>query len=497
MWLLGASQFLFLGQNGSRWHNPSPGVQALLISVCHGEKDTWPKAHLDTTSNHAPWNSEPKSCAWRVPKHWAQNTKHKPWHGKSDQDGTTLQQVSRPYLSQYAMVKGHLRPWDDPKHTWTPPRTMLLGTVNPSHVPEGCQKHRAQNTTHSLADLNCQKLHLEKLRSEIKNSPVDVAPKVLANFFCSLDKMDQDGTTLHQVSRPYLSQYAMVKRTPETVEWPKAHLDTTSNHAPWNSEPKSCAWRVPKTQSTKHTAQPTAWQIWTAKNFTWRNYVRKSRIARLMWLLGASQFLFLGQDGSRWHNPSPGVQALLISVCHGERTPETVGWPKAHLDTTSNHAPWNSEPKSCAWRVPKTQSTKHTAQPTAWQIWTAKNFTWRNYVRKSRIARLMWLLGASQFLFLGQDGSRWHNPSPGVQALLISVCHGERTPETVGWPKAHLDTTSNHAPWNSEPKSCAWRVPKHWAQNTKHKPWHGKSDQDGTTLQQVSRPYLSQYAMVK
>ena len=177
MWLLGASQFLFLGQNGSRWHNPSPGVQALLISVCHGEKDTWPKAHLDTTSNHAPWNSEPKSCAWRVPKHWAQNTKHKPWHGKSDQDGTTLQQVSRPYLSQYAMVKGHLRPWDDPKHTWTPPRTMLLGTVNPSHVPEGCQKHWAQNTTHSLADLDCQKLHLEKLRSEIKNSPADVAPR--------------------------------------------------------------------------------------------------------------------------------------------------------------------------------------------------------------------------------------------------------------------------------------------------------------------------------
>ena len=127
-------------------------------------------------------------------------------------------------------------------------------------------------------------------------------------------------------------------------------------------------------KNTKHNTQPTAWQIWTAKNFTWRNYVRKSRIARLMWLRGASQFLFLGQDGSRWHNPSPGVQALLISVCHGERTPETVGWPKAHLDTTSNHAPWNSEPKSCAWRVPK--------------HW-AKNFTWRNYVRKSRIARLM------------------------------------------------------------------------------------------------------------
>jgi len=33
------------------------------------------------------------------------------------------------------MVKGHLRPWDDPKHAWTPPRTMLLGTVNPSHGP--------------------------------------------------------------------------------------------------------------------------------------------------------------------------------------------------------------------------------------------------------------------------------------------------------------------------------------------------------------------------
>ena len=602
MWLLGASQFLFLGQNGSRWHNPSPGVQALLISVCHGEKDTWPKAHLDTTSNHAPWNSEPKSCAWRVPKHWAQNTKHKPWHGKSDQDGTTLQQVSRPYLSQYAMVKGHLRPWDDPKHTWTPPRTMLLGTVNPSHVPEGCQKHRAQNTTHSLADLNCQKLHLEKLRSEIKNSPVDVAPKVLANFFCSLDKMDQDGTTLHQVSRPYLSQYAMVKRTPETVEWPKAHLDTTSNHAPWNSEPKSCAWRVPKTQSTKHTAQPTAWQIWTAKNFTWRNYVRKSRIARLMWLLGASQFLFLGQDGSRWHNPSPGVQALLISVCHGERTPETVGWPKAHLDTTSNHAPWNSEPKSCAWRVPKTQSTKHTAQPTAWQIWTAKNFTWRNYVRKSRIARLMWLLGASRVSVpwtrwikmaqpftrcpgptylsmpwwkdtwdrgmtqstLGhhlepcsleqwtqvmclkgaktlstkhkahtmawQIWSRWHNPSTGVQALLISVCNGEidtwdrgMTQSTLGhhiepcsleqWaqvmcPKGAKNTKHNTQPtawqiWTA--KNFTWRnyVRKSriarlmWLRGARLFLFLDKMDQDGTTLQQVSRPYLSQYAMVK
>ena len=148
-----------------------------------------------------------------------------------------------------------------------------------------------------------------------------------------------------------------------------------------------------------------------------------------MWLLGACQFLFLGQDGSRWHNPSAGVQALLISVCHGERTPETVGWPKAQLE-------------------PRTM------------LLGTVSFTWRNYVRKSRIARLMWLLGASQFLFLGQNGSRWHNPSPGVQALLISVCHGERTPETVGWPKAHLDTTSNHAPWNSEPKSCAWRVPK-------------------------------------
>ena len=63
------------------------------------------------------------------------------WHNPS---------MSRPYLSQYAMVKGHLRPWDDPKHTWTPPRTMLLGTVNPSHVPEGCQntKHKTQSTKH-------------------------------------------------------------------------------------------------------------------------------------------------------------------------------------------------------------------------------------------------------------------------------------------------------------------------------------------------------------
>ena len=118
----------------------------------------------------------------------------------------------------------------------------------------------------------------------------------------------------------------------------------------------------------------------------------------------------------------------------------------------------------------KTLSAERKAHTTAWQIYTAKNFTWRNYARKSRIARLMLFLGASQFLFLGQNGSRWHNPSPGVQALLISVCHGERTPETVGWPKAHLDTTSNHAPWNSEPKSCAWRVPKHWhkTQSTYH-----------------------------
>ena len=97
---------------------------------------------------------------------------------KMDQDGTTLQQVSRPYLSQCAMVKGHLRPWDDPKHTWTPPRTMLLGTVNPSHVPEGCQntEHKTQSTYHGMANLHCKKLHLEKLRSEIKNSPVDIAP---------------------------------------------------------------------------------------------------------------------------------------------------------------------------------------------------------------------------------------------------------------------------------------------------------------------------------
>ena len=233
MWLLGASQFLFLGQNGSRWHNPSPGVQALLISVCHGERTPetvgWPKAHLDTTSNHAPWNSEHKSCAWRVPKHWAQNTKHKPWHGKSDQDGTTLQQVSRPYLSQYAMVKGHLRPWDDPKHTWTPPRTMLLGTVNPSHVPEGCQKHWAQNTTHSLADLNCQKLHLEKLRSEIKNSPVDVAPKVRPISSVPWTRWIKMAQPFTRCPGPtYLS-----------MPWWKGHL------RPWN-DPKH-TWTPPRT----------------------------------------------------------------------------------------------------------------------------------------------------------------------------------------------------------------------------------------------------------
>ena len=167
-------------------------VQALLISVCHGERTPetvgWPKAHLNTTSNHAPWNSEPKSCAWRVPKHKAQKTKHKTQsttHSMADktarsliwsnfvrksrkagwmwllgpihflflqQDGSWWHNpsMSRPYLSQYAMVKGHLRPWDDPKYTWTPPRTMLLGTVNPSHVPEGCQntKHKTQSTKH-------------------------------------------------------------------------------------------------------------------------------------------------------------------------------------------------------------------------------------------------------------------------------------------------------------------------------------------------------------
>ena len=223
-------------------------------------------------------------------------------------------------------------------------------------------------------------------------------------------------------------------------------------------------------KNTKHNTQPTAWQIWTAKNFTWRNYVRKSRIARLMWLRGASQFLFLGQDGSRWHNPSAGVQALLISVCHGEKDT----WDRGMTQSTLGH---HLEPCSLEqWtqvmclKGAKTLSAERKAHTTAWQIYTAKNFTWRNYARKSRIARLMLFLGASQFLFLGQNGSRWHNPSPGVQALFISVCHGERTPETVGWPKAHLDTTSNHAPWNSEPKSCAWRVPKHWhkTQSTYH-----------------------------
>ena len=204
-----------------------------------------------------------------------------------------------------------------------------------------------------------------------------------------------------------------------------------------------------KTLSTKHKAQTMAWQIW-----------------------------------SRWHNPSTGVQALLISVCNGE----IDTWDRGMTQSTLGH---HLEPCSLEqWAqvmCPKgAKNTKHNTQPTAWQIWTAKNFTWRNYVRKSRIARLMWLRGASQFLFLGQDGSRWHNPSAGVQALLISVCHGEKDTWDREWPKAHLDTTSNHAPWNSEPKSCAWREPKHWARSAKHIPRHGKSTLQKTSLGEIT-----------
>ena len=187
------------------------------------------------------------------------------------------------------------------------------------------------------------------------------------------------------------------------------------------------------------------------------------------------------------------VQALLISVCHGERTPETVGWPKAHLDTTSNHAPWNSEPKSCAWRVPKhkaqktkhkTQSTKRKAQNTKHKTQstthsmankTARSLIWSNFVRKSREAGLMWLLGPIHFLFLEQNGSWWHNPSMSRPYLSqYAMVKGHLRP----WddPKHTWTPPRTMLLGTSEPKSCAWRVPKHKAQNTKHNPQHGRQN---------------------
>ena len=167
-------------------------VQALLISVCHGERSTLGH-HLEPCSLEQ-WTQVMclKGAKTQSTKNKAQNTKHKTQsttHSMANKTARSLiwsnfvrksrkaglmwllgpihflfleqngswwhnPSMSRPYLSQYAMVKGHLRPWDDPKHTWTPPRTMLLGTVNPSHVPEGCQniKHKTQSTTHSMTN---------------------------------------------------------------------------------------------------------------------------------------------------------------------------------------------------------------------------------------------------------------------------------------------------------------------------------------------------------
>ena len=54
-------------------------------------------------------------------------------------DRNNITKYLGPLLSQYAISRTP-ETVDDLKHTWTPLRTMLLGTVNPSHVPEGCQE---------------------------------------------------------------------------------------------------------------------------------------------------------------------------------------------------------------------------------------------------------------------------------------------------------------------------------------------------------------------
>ena len=233
-----------------------------------------------------------------------------------------------------------------------------------------------------------------------------------------------------------------------------------------------------------------------------------------------------------WPETHLDTRALVISVCHFKDTWDR-GWPETHLDTTSNHAPWNSQPKSCAWRV-----SRNTVQP-------------QNKHGKSRQTHRKCM--ANPQLTKACNGCSWGKevllnncfnwPQPlacdrnkilqqSVQALLISVCHFKDTWDR-GWPETHLDTTSNHAPWNSQPKSCAWRVSRNTAQpqnkHGKSKQMHDKSWQihnwqkhamaalgakrycskiasTGLNLlrvpgkksfNKVCRPYLSQYAILR
>ena len=220
MWLLGASQFLFLGQKWIKMAQPftrCPGPTYLSVPWWKG---TWDRGMTQSTLGHhlepcslEQWTqvmclkgAKTLSTKHKAPTMWWQIYTAKKLHLEKlrseiknspvDIAPSRCSPISVPWTKWIKMAqpfttcpgptylsmpwwKGHLRPWNDPKHTWTPPRTMLLGTVNPSHVPEGCQntEHKTQSTYHGMANLHCKKLHLEKLRSEIKNSPVDVAPR--------------------------------------------------------------------------------------------------------------------------------------------------------------------------------------------------------------------------------------------------------------------------------------------------------------------------------
>ena len=167
------------------------------------------------------------------------------------------------------------------------------------------------------------------------------------------------------------------------------------------------------------------------------------------------------------------VQALLIWACHFKDTWDR-GWPGTHLDTTSNHAPWNSQPKSCASIVsrntvqPQNQHGKtrqmHRECMANPQLTNACNgCSWGKEVLLKRCFNWPQPLACDRNKILQQS----------VQALLVSVCHFKDTWDR-GWPETHLDTTSNHAPWNSQPKSCAWRVSRNTAQPQNK---HGKSKQ--------------------
>ena len=128
------------------------------------------------------------------------------------------------YLSQYAMSRTP-ETVDDLKHTWTPLETMLLGTVNPSHVPEGCQEpHYNLKPAWQIKANTCKcminhgKSTIDKCMQWLLLGQRGIASKVAST---GLNLLLVTGTTsITKYLGPVLSQYAM-SRTPETVDDPE------------------------------------------------------------------------------------------------------------------------------------------------------------------------------------------------------------------------------------------------------------------------------------